>query len=102
MTPFVSVVSTQKRLLSLQNKLALLSFTTGGTAEMYTKNGVSGDFRYFLWPLQVLAAPLQPLCIPRCEMRRLRSLRPRPFDSTCMQEITFCSIFLLSTEKVGQ
>lgn len=36
----------------LKNKLALLSFTTGGTAEMYTKNGVSGDFRYFLWPLQ--------------------------------------------------
>uniref|UniRef100_UPI001659A50A ribosyldihydronicotinamide dehydrogenase [quinone] isoform X1 n=1 Tax=Halichoerus grypus TaxID=9711 RepID=UPI001659A50A len=36
----------------LKNKLALLSLTTGGTAEMYTKTGVSGDFRYFLWPLQ--------------------------------------------------
>ncbi|KAK2506651.1 hypothetical protein MC885_020346, partial [Smutsia gigantea] len=36
----------------LKNKLALLSFTTGSTAEMYTKTGVSGDFRYFLWPLQ--------------------------------------------------
>ncbi|XP_032105977.1 ribosyldihydronicotinamide dehydrogenase [quinone] isoform X1 [Sapajus apella] len=36
----------------LQGKLALLSVTTGGTAEMYTKTGVSGDFRYFLWPLQ--------------------------------------------------
>ncbi|XP_069880794.1 ribosyldihydronicotinamide dehydrogenase [quinone] isoform X2 [Dipodomys merriami] len=36
----------------LKDKLALLSLTTGGTAEMYTKAGVSGDFRYFLWPLQ--------------------------------------------------
>ncbi|XP_057160756.1 ribosyldihydronicotinamide dehydrogenase [quinone] isoform X1 [Ursus arctos] len=36
----------------LKNKLALLSLTTGGTAEMYGKTGVSGDFRYFLWPLQ--------------------------------------------------
>uniref|UniRef100_A0A8C7B6X7 N-ribosyldihydronicotinamide:quinone dehydrogenase 2 n=1 Tax=Neovison vison TaxID=452646 RepID=A0A8C7B6X7_NEOVI len=39
-------------LVIFQNKLALLSLTTGGTAEMYTKTGVSGDFRYFLWPLQ--------------------------------------------------
>uniref|UniRef100_UPI00020B9EAA Ribosyldihydronicotinamide dehydrogenase [quinone] n=1 Tax=Homo sapiens TaxID=9606 RepID=UPI00020B9EAA len=36
----------------LQGKLALLSVTTGGTAEMYTKTGVNGDSRYFLWPLQ--------------------------------------------------
>nr|XP_055119019.1 ribosyldihydronicotinamide dehydrogenase [quinone] isoform X1 [Symphalangus syndactylus]XP_055119020.1 ribosyldihydronicotinamide dehydrogenase [quinone] isoform X1 [Symphalangus syndactylus]XP_055119021.1 ribosyldihydronicotinamide dehydrogenase [quinone] isoform X1 [Symphalangus syndactylus]XP_055119022.1 ribosyldihydronicotinamide dehydrogenase [quinone] isoform X1 [Symphalangus syndactylus]XP_055119024.1 ribosyldihydronicotinamide dehydrogenase [quinone] isoform X1 [Symphalangus syndacty len=36
----------------LQGKLALLSVTTGGTAEMHTKTGVNGDFRYFLWPLQ--------------------------------------------------
>ncbi|XP_032745444.1 ribosyldihydronicotinamide dehydrogenase [quinone]-like [Rattus rattus] len=36
----------------LKDKLALLSLTTGGTAEMYTKAGVNGDFRYFLWPLQ--------------------------------------------------
>ncbi|XP_050643232.1 ribosyldihydronicotinamide dehydrogenase [quinone] isoform X1 [Macaca thibetana thibetana] len=36
----------------LQGKLALLSVTTGGTAEMYMKTGVNGDFRYFLWPLQ--------------------------------------------------
>uniref|UniRef100_F6W2T9 Ribosyldihydronicotinamide dehydrogenase [quinone] n=1 Tax=Equus caballus TaxID=9796 RepID=F6W2T9_HORSE len=36
----------------LKDKLALLSLTTGGMAEMYTKTGVSGDFRYFLWPLQ--------------------------------------------------
>lgn len=36
----------------LKDKLALLSITTGGTAEMYSKTGISGDFRYFLWPLQ--------------------------------------------------
>uniref|UniRef100_A0A8C5KNW3 Ribosyldihydronicotinamide dehydrogenase [quinone] n=1 Tax=Jaculus jaculus TaxID=51337 RepID=A0A8C5KNW3_JACJA len=36
----------------LKDKLALLSLTTGGTAEMYTKSGLSGDYRYFLWPLQ--------------------------------------------------
>ncbi|XP_010595846.1 ribosyldihydronicotinamide dehydrogenase [quinone] isoform X2 [Loxodonta africana] len=36
----------------LKGKLGLLSLTTGSTAEMYTKAGVSGDFRYFLWPLQ--------------------------------------------------
>ncbi|XP_066124606.1 ribosyldihydronicotinamide dehydrogenase [quinone] isoform X1 [Saccopteryx bilineata] len=36
----------------LKDKLALLSITTGSTAEMYTKTGVSGDFRYLLWPLQ--------------------------------------------------
>lgn len=46
----------------LQGKLALLSLTTGGTAEMYTKDGVSGDFRYFLWPLQVNMPSL--LCWP--------------------------------------
>nr|XP_012623884.1 ribosyldihydronicotinamide dehydrogenase [quinone] isoform X4 [Microcebus murinus] len=39
-------------LVIFQDKLALLSLTTGGTAEMYSKAGVSGDFRYFLWPLQ--------------------------------------------------
>lgn len=47
-----------------QNKLALLSLTTGGTAEMYGKTGVSGDFRYFLWPLQVPAAPPTPSASP--------------------------------------
>ncbi|XP_011365367.1 ribosyldihydronicotinamide dehydrogenase [quinone] isoform X2 [Pteropus vampyrus] len=36
----------------LKDKFALLSVTTGGTAEMYTKTGVSGHFKYFLWPLQ--------------------------------------------------
>ncbi|XP_037685022.1 ribosyldihydronicotinamide dehydrogenase [quinone]-like isoform X1 [Choloepus didactylus] len=36
----------------IKDKLSLLSLTTGGTAEMYSKTGVSGDFRYFLWPLQ--------------------------------------------------
>uniref|UniRef100_A0A2K6PI88 N-ribosyldihydronicotinamide:quinone dehydrogenase 2 n=1 Tax=Rhinopithecus roxellana TaxID=61622 RepID=A0A2K6PI88_RHIRO len=39
-------------LVIFQGKLALLSVTTGGTAEMYMKTGVNGDFRYFLWPLQ--------------------------------------------------
>lgn len=36
----------------LKGKLALLSLTTAGTANMYTKAGDNGDFRYFLWPLQ--------------------------------------------------
>ncbi|XP_074204131.1 ribosyldihydronicotinamide dehydrogenase [quinone] isoform X3 [Camelus bactrianus] len=36
----------------LKGKSAILSLTTGGTAEMYSKTGVSGDVRYFLWPLQ--------------------------------------------------
>ncbi|XP_058932620.2 ribosyldihydronicotinamide dehydrogenase [quinone] isoform X2 [Kogia breviceps] len=36
----------------LKGKLAILSLTTGGTADMYQKTGASGDFRYFLWPLQ--------------------------------------------------
>lgn len=36
----------------LKGKLALLSITTGGVAKMYTKTGIRGDFRYFLWPLQ--------------------------------------------------
>ncbi|XP_051025823.1 ribosyldihydronicotinamide dehydrogenase [quinone] isoform X1 [Acomys russatus] len=40
------------KVCALEGKLALLSLTTGGTAEMYTKSGVSGDFRYFLWPIQ--------------------------------------------------
>uniref|UniRef100_A0A8C6BBJ1 N-ribosyldihydronicotinamide:quinone dehydrogenase 2 n=1 Tax=Monodon monoceros TaxID=40151 RepID=A0A8C6BBJ1_MONMO len=39
-------------LVMFQGKLAILSITTGGTADMYWKTGVSGDFRYFLWPLQ--------------------------------------------------
>ncbi|XP_072801864.1 ribosyldihydronicotinamide dehydrogenase [quinone] isoform X2 [Vicugna pacos] len=38
----------------LKGKSAILSLTTGGTAEMYSKTGVSGDFRYFLWPLQYI------------------------------------------------
>uniref|UniRef100_A0A8C3W9X5 Ribosyldihydronicotinamide dehydrogenase [quinone] n=1 Tax=Catagonus wagneri TaxID=51154 RepID=A0A8C3W9X5_9CETA len=36
----------------LKGKLAILSLTTGGTAEMYSETGDRGDFRYFLWPLQ--------------------------------------------------
>uniref|UniRef100_A0A4X1SRA8 N-ribosyldihydronicotinamide:quinone dehydrogenase 2 n=1 Tax=Sus scrofa TaxID=9823 RepID=A0A4X1SRA8_PIG len=51
------IVEEQKKLqeadlVIFQGKLAVLSFTTGGTAEMYSKTGVRGDFRYFLWPLQ--------------------------------------------------
>nr|XP_025970643.1 ribosyldihydronicotinamide dehydrogenase [quinone] isoform X2 [Dromaius novaehollandiae] len=36
----------------LKNKLALFSFTTGGSKEMYTKGSISGDIRYLLWPMQ--------------------------------------------------
>ncbi|XP_014436931.1 ribosyldihydronicotinamide dehydrogenase [quinone] isoform X1 [Pelodiscus sinensis] len=36
----------------LKDKLALLSFTTGGDEEMFSKGGVSGDIRYLLWPMQ--------------------------------------------------
>uniref|UniRef100_A0A8C0CQP0 N-ribosyldihydronicotinamide:quinone reductase 2 n=1 Tax=Balaenoptera musculus TaxID=9771 RepID=A0A8C0CQP0_BALMU len=51
------IIAEQKKvqeadLVMFQGKLAILSLTTGGTADMYWKTGVSGDFRYFLWPLQ--------------------------------------------------
>ncbi|XP_072459780.1 ribosyldihydronicotinamide dehydrogenase [quinone]-like isoform X2 [Notamacropus eugenii] len=36
----------------LQNKFALVSFTTGGDAELYSKTGLNGDIKYILWPLQ--------------------------------------------------
>ncbi|XP_042689121.1 ribosyldihydronicotinamide dehydrogenase [quinone] isoform X2 [Centrocercus urophasianus] len=36
----------------LKNKLAMFSFTTGGTEEMYAKGSMSGDIRYILWPMQ--------------------------------------------------
>ncbi|XP_068054608.1 ribosyldihydronicotinamide dehydrogenase [quinone]-like isoform X1 [Anomalospiza imberbis] len=36
----------------LQDKLSLFSFTTGGSQEMYSKEGISGDIRYVLWPMQ--------------------------------------------------
>ncbi|XP_063307850.1 ribosyldihydronicotinamide dehydrogenase [quinone] [Pelobates fuscus] len=36
----------------LKDKLALLSFTTGGTKEMFSKDGMKGDIRYVLWPMQ--------------------------------------------------
>uniref|UniRef100_A0A8C5S6A1 N-ribosyldihydronicotinamide:quinone dehydrogenase 2 n=1 Tax=Laticauda laticaudata TaxID=8630 RepID=A0A8C5S6A1_LATLA len=39
-------------LVIFQNKLALLSFTTGGDEEMYSKKGPSGNIRYLLWPMQ--------------------------------------------------
>ncbi|XP_063781277.1 ribosyldihydronicotinamide dehydrogenase [quinone] [Pseudophryne corroboree] len=35
-----------------KDKLALLSFTTGGTEQMFSKEGISGDIRYLLWPIQ--------------------------------------------------
>ncbi|XP_039766588.1 ribosyldihydronicotinamide dehydrogenase [quinone] isoform X5 [Ornithorhynchus anatinus] len=51
------VVEEQKKvqeadLVIFQNKSALLSFTTGGDTENFSKAGASGDFRYLLWPLQ--------------------------------------------------
>ncbi|NXX78398.1 NQO2 dehydrogenase, partial [Urocolius indicus] len=36
----------------LKNKLALFSFTTGGNEEKFTKESISGDIRYILWPMQ--------------------------------------------------
>ncbi|NXO84707.1 NQO2 dehydrogenase, partial [Sitta europaea] len=36
----------------LQDKLSLFSFTTGGSQELYSKEGISGDIRYVLWPMQ--------------------------------------------------
>ncbi|XP_037985160.1 ribosyldihydronicotinamide dehydrogenase [quinone]-like isoform X1 [Motacilla alba alba] len=36
----------------LQDKLSLFSFTTGGGPEMYSKEGIGGDIRYVLWPMQ--------------------------------------------------
>ncbi|XP_077348236.1 ribosyldihydronicotinamide dehydrogenase [quinone] isoform X2 [Lithobates pipiens] len=39
-------------LVIFQGKKALLSFTTGGTEEMFSKEGTSGDVRYILWPMQ--------------------------------------------------
>ncbi|KAM4791048.1 ribosyldihydronicotinamide dehydrogenase [quinone]-like [Cyanocitta cristata] len=36
----------------LQGKLSLFSFTTGGPQEIYSKEGISGDIRCILWPMQ--------------------------------------------------
>ncbi|XP_059709462.1 ribosyldihydronicotinamide dehydrogenase [quinone]-like isoform X1 [Haemorhous mexicanus] len=36
----------------LQGKLSLFSLTTGASQEMYSKEGISGDIRYVLWPMQ--------------------------------------------------
>lgn len=52
-TTLSSGVPPERVLCPPQGKLAILSITTGGTADMYQKTGASGDFRYFLWPLQV-------------------------------------------------
>uniref|UniRef100_A0A803TSE0 N-ribosyldihydronicotinamide:quinone dehydrogenase 2 n=1 Tax=Anolis carolinensis TaxID=28377 RepID=A0A803TSE0_ANOCA len=43
---------TEAELVIFQNKKALLSFTTGGNQAMYTKEGISGDISYVLWPMQ--------------------------------------------------
>lgn len=42
----------------LKNKLALLSFTTGGDKGVYSKEGDGGDIRYLLWPIQPLRSAL--------------------------------------------
>ncbi|XP_077125901.1 ribosyldihydronicotinamide dehydrogenase [quinone] isoform X3 [Ranitomeya variabilis] len=39
-------------LVIFQGKRAILSFTTGGTEQMFSKEGLSGDIRYLLWPIQ--------------------------------------------------
>ncbi|XP_069586849.1 ribosyldihydronicotinamide dehydrogenase [quinone] isoform X3 [Ranitomeya imitator] len=39
-------------LVIFQGKRAMLSFTTGGTEQMFSKEGLSGDIRYLLWPIQ--------------------------------------------------
>ncbi|XP_055964460.1 ribosyldihydronicotinamide dehydrogenase [quinone]-like [Sorex fumeus] len=36
----------------LKGKRAVLSITTGGSADMYSKTGISGDIRCYLWPIQ--------------------------------------------------
>uniref|UniRef100_H0YVA4 Ribosyldihydronicotinamide dehydrogenase [quinone] n=1 Tax=Taeniopygia guttata TaxID=59729 RepID=H0YVA4_TAEGU len=36
----------------LQDKLSLFSFTTGVSQEIYSKEGIGGDIRYVLWPMQ--------------------------------------------------
>ncbi|XP_072459781.1 ribosyldihydronicotinamide dehydrogenase [quinone]-like isoform X3 [Notamacropus eugenii] len=51
------VIEEQKKvqeadLIIFQNKFALVSFTTGGDAELYSKTGLNGDIKYILWPLQ--------------------------------------------------
>ncbi|XP_021116404.1 ribosyldihydronicotinamide dehydrogenase [quinone] isoform X2 [Heterocephalus glaber] len=60
----------------LKGKLALLSLTTGGVASMYTKAGDSGDFRYFLWPLQVSRQEASPPCFLHLRVTRTVNLFP--------------------------
>lgn len=38
----------------LQDKKAMLSFTTGSHESMFSANGINGDINVTLWPLQVL------------------------------------------------
>lgn len=38
----------------MQDKKAILSFTTGSRESMFKSNGINGDMNVTLWPLQVL------------------------------------------------
>ena len=76
-TALSSGVAPGRVLCPLQGKLAILSLTTGGTADMYWKTGASGDFRYFLWPLQVRHTPPCPAA-PLVQMRCDTGLKARP------------------------
>ena len=38
----------------LQDKKAMLSFTTGSNESMFSADGINGDMNVTLWPLQVL------------------------------------------------
>lgn len=46
--------------VSLQDKKAMLSFTTGGSQSMFQPDGVNGDINVLLWPLQVASRKLRP------------------------------------------
>lgn len=39
--------------VSVQEKKAMLSFTTGATQTMFRPDGINGDINVTLWPLQV-------------------------------------------------
>lgn len=99
--------SMQTHLLFLpQDKFALLSVTTGGTAEMYTKTGVSGHFKYFLWPLQVPIAPRPlPIGLPQLPQRYSRSLKLRPFwlylDTENYYNLPFLIFYLAVLQRLA-
>ncbi|KAM4027064.1 ribosyldihydronicotinamide dehydrogenase [quinone] isoform 2-T2 [Anomaloglossus baeobatrachus] len=57
----------------LKGKRSILSFTTGGTEEMFSKEGLSGDIRYLLWPIQKIPHEyLIKLCKSHCIQRGSR------------------------------